>query len=116
VRSLEQENVMSVVAKFCVNAIELFKNPAGAINVKLNAVYRYDKSVSGNACLENRIFGDATPNGNISMYIQNPSAAEWFKQRFADSEPGKACEVFVTFSDELPDDVRSALSLPQNEK
>ncbi len=33
---------------------------------------------SGNACEENKIFGEATPAGSIEMTIRNPAAAEKF--------------------------------------
>lgn len=42
--------------------------------VGLAAVYESGADDGGNACLENRIFGKATPWGNIQMGIANPDA------------------------------------------
>lgn len=68
-----------VRAKFQVNSLEHYLYPKGAVKVNMNAVYKSAPGVSGNACEENRIFGDATPTGSISMMIQNPDAARKFE-------------------------------------
>lgn len=54
-----------------------------AIEVKLNPVYEGDGHLEGieqpvNAVEENRIFGLATPSGQVAMLIQNRAAAEQF--------------------------------------
>lgn len=38
-----------------------------------------DSKDRGNACIENRIFGEATPSGKIEMLICNQAAADGFE-------------------------------------
>lgn len=42
--------------------------------VMMSAVYENGAPDGGNACEENRIFGEATPFGQIQMHIRNPGA------------------------------------------
>lgn len=60
---------MSVRAKFLVESVT---NHAGGGNtVNLRPVHTGSE--------ENKSFWQATPNGKLEMYINNPSAADFFK-------------------------------------
>lgn len=53
--------------------------PIVATKVSMTAVYDGQPDVKGNACQENRIFGDATPTAGLEMTIMNEEAAAGFK-------------------------------------
>lgn len=84
---------MTVRAKFYVsNKIEspAYGEEGGVVTqVKLAPVYESFPDKMGNACDENKMFGEATPCGEISMHIHNRAAADRF-------ETGKA--YYVDFS------------------
>lgn len=80
---------MSVRCKLYVTSLETFSSPPKTGIVKMSAVYKNKPNVNGNACLENHVFGQYTPNATLQMNIQNPDA-------FAQFEPGK--EFYVDFS------------------
>ena len=64
---------MSVAARFYVSAFELTAyGPPGSGRVTLTAVSRGD---------QNRQWASATPSGKVEMTINNPPAAEWFRDR-----------------------------------
>lgn len=70
---------MSVRAKFKVHKLTQFSYPVGAIGVEMSAVYETKDGVQGQACQENKIFGDATPSGSFNATIVNPEAAKQFE-------------------------------------
>ena len=47
--------------------------------MRLAAVYESAPDVKGQACAENKIFGDATPNAEVEMTIFNQAAADALK-------------------------------------
>jgi hypothetical protein len=72
---------MAVVAKFRVVRIAHFAdnpNYVGA-DVTLKPVPAIDPCTK-DECAENKIFGDATPSGNIEMRIMNPDAIAEFSR------------------------------------
>jgi len=84
---------MNVRAKFYVNSVTKYQEPAGTGQVTLNAVYQSKPGVDGNACEENYIFGKYTPSGTINMGIQNPPAFKFFEDALEAKRP-----VYVDFS------------------
>jgi hypothetical protein len=77
---------MSVRAKFYITTIEPYHGGKGGGTVKLRPVYSADPAH------ENKTFWDATPTGEISMQINNPSAFDFFTAKI-----GK--EFYVDFSE-----------------
>jgi len=77
----------TVRGKFNVHKIEMYSYPEGSAKVELGAVYKYQEGVSGNACEENRMFGEATPQASVSMLICNPKAVEVFRKAFEEKKP-----------------------------
>jgi len=69
---------MSVRAKVIISSITEYESPKGSRHVTMRPVFKYQEGVVGNACLENHIFSDATPSGEIKMQINNPAAAKQF--------------------------------------
>ncbi|AFY34866.1 hypothetical protein Cal7507_4497 [Calothrix sp. PCC 7507] len=59
---------MSVRAKFLVESVT--NHPCGGNTVKMRPVHTDSK--------ENKSFWQATPSGNLEMYINNPNAATFF--------------------------------------
>ena len=57
--------------------------------VNLYGVYESLPDVSGNACEENRIFGEYTPSASVQMTIHNPEVVRQL-------EPGK--QFYVDFT------------------
>lgn len=88
---------MAVRAKFVVNSKteRVAKSSYGDTGweISLGAVWQGTASDGGPAAEENRIFGDATPSGSLTMFICNPAAAEQFK-------PGRM--VYLDFADACP--------------
>ena len=62
-----------VRAKFSVTPI--LKDSGGNAVVNLYAVYKGDESSS-----ENESFSNSTPSGNVSLYLTNPAATEFFEK------------------------------------
>jgi hypothetical protein len=83
-RGLEPQMVR---AKFHVTNVTLYAEPKGAGSVTLAPVYKYQQGISGNACEENRQFWEATPSGQITMSITNPSGFAPFVEAFHRSKP-----------------------------
>lgn len=81
---------MSVKAKFNCNSLEQFANTY-AKKVRLSAVTAYN-GPSCDATDEDKAFWEATPQGTIEIYINNPSAIQFFT-------PGKT--YYVTFEEEI---------------
>jgi len=73
----------SVRAKFFVKTVEVYSVQPPSRKIVLAPVYSQDP------LHENKAFWDATPSGEISMTINNPRAAEFFK-------PGQ--EYYIDFS------------------
>lgn len=71
---------MSVRAKFTVRAVKMYSNNFGEVEL----VALHDTSTP-----ENQRFTKATPNGTLTMSIDNPPALEQFK-------PGKTFYVDFT--------------------
>lgn len=67
-----------VIAKFQVSAIEHYSHPPKAFSVKLNAVYP-SKEQDPAVYAENKSFSEATPSGQITMFVSNPAIFEAFK-------------------------------------
>lgn len=83
---------MTVRAKFTCSGIHQFPSsretddgrlePCVASKISMSAVYESpapDSKDRGNAALENRIFGRATPSAALEMTILNDEAASQFK-------------------------------------
>lgn len=75
-----------VIAKFRVDSVEYYSYPAKSHSVKLSAVY---PSKNDTNMEENKRFSEATPSGQITMFISNPAVYDTFK-------PGD--EFYVEFS------------------
>jgi hypothetical protein len=80
---------MRVRCKLAVGQKTDYESPKGSAEVSLYAVYESRPDVNGQACEENRIFGDATPSASVRMLIKNPDAAIVF-------QPGKSFYVDFT--------------------
>ena len=76
-----------VRAKFKIDSITHFSYPEGAGQVSLSPVFSSAPGVNGNACEENRIFGQYTPSGSISMSIHNPEALKPFAEALKEKRP-----------------------------
>ena len=76
-----------VRAKFKITRVELYESPVGSGSVTLKPVYKYEQGVSGNACKENQLFWEATPNGEIQMHITNPAGFKPFIDAFHAKKP-----------------------------
>ncbi len=63
---------------FVKNASGAHEKIAGA-KIKLVPVYESAPGVDGQACVENKIFGDATPSGLIELTILNEAASASLK-------------------------------------
>jgi hypothetical protein len=64
-----------VIAKFRVTSVEYYEHPPKSHRVKMAAVYpRKDES----GWDENKKFHEATPSGNVEMFISNPAVFETF--------------------------------------
>lgn len=70
---------MAVRAKFMCHGVIECSWSEGAKEVSLGPVYESAEGIEGNACEENRIFGEATPSGHLEMVIANPEAAAQFE-------------------------------------
>ena len=62
--------------KFRCNSIETF-GPNSGVKVNLSAIYPTDSDGYKHSA-EDHAFFNATPSGNLSMFIQNPYGAELF--------------------------------------
>jgi len=60
-----------VIGKFRVDSVENFFHPPKSHSVKLSAVYPSKDDVANME--ENKRFSEATPSGQITMYISNPA-------------------------------------------
>ena len=60
-------------AKFNVSGV--FKNEVGSAIVNLYAVYKGDESSP-----ENESFSNSTPSGNVTLWVTNPAAIQFFNQ------------------------------------
>lgn len=87
---------MSVRAKFTCNAVEDYGTSK---TIKMSAVY--EGALGENE--ENKRFTKATPNGSLSMTVDNPGASIQFA-------PGRA--YYLTF-DEAPADAWNAWAYPE---
>ena len=69
-----------VIAKFQVSSVEHFSHPPKSFSVKLSAVYpnKNDKDDAANFA-ENKSFSEATPSGQITMFVSNPQVYDVFK-------------------------------------
>lgn len=85
---------MKVRAKFFVTSITLFNSPVGTGQVSMSAVYASKPGVNGNACEENKIFGEYTPSATLTMNVQNPAAFAQFLDAFERKE-----SIYLDFSD-----------------
>lgn len=81
---------MSVRAKFYVSKIEHGGSNTTSVGLK-PVMAKWNAETRSYEESENKEFWDATPSGDISMTIQNHSAAEFFKANL-----GK--EVYVDFT------------------
>lgn len=70
---------MAVRAKLKVTELTAFESPKGAVQVKMSAVYETKSGESGQACEENRIFGQYTPSATFIATIVNPDAGKQFE-------------------------------------
>lgn len=77
----------TVRGKFTITSMEHYTYPEGSVKVNMTAIYKSAPGVSGNACEENRMFGEATPQASCSMLICNPNAVEVFKKAFSEKKP-----------------------------
>jgi hypothetical protein len=77
----------AVQARFYVSGLSRFAYDTSSVQVTLQAVSRGE---------HNKSWAAATPAGQITMTIKNPSAASWFTDRLGQ-------EVSITFA-EAPDD------------
>lgn len=92
-------SLKKVTARFYVAEVNRFAGesqagwaaPAPRIAVKLRVV-------SGNRAPENQQWASATPQGEITMTVGNPAAAEWF-----DSMLGK--DIAITFEERPEDEI-----------
>ena len=87
---------MSIQARFYVRSVEKFayaKNASGGTGwAEPKPIVKVSLAVvSGNRAPENTEWATATPQGDITMTIGNPAAAEWF-----DSMLGE--DIAVTFT------------------
>lgn len=80
-RGVSFVSLSSVRAKFIVTKVEVYQPTSRLIAMK--PVYSQDPTH------ENKAFWDATPNGELTMTINNPTAAEFFR-------PGE--EYYIDFS------------------
>jgi len=64
-----------VIAKFRVDSVEHFHHPPKSHSVKLSAVYPSKDDVNME---ENKRFSEATPSGQITMFISNPAVYDTF--------------------------------------
>lgn len=80
---------MSVRAKFKVISIELYESPKGSARVKLTPVHSSMVDGKWVENSENKSFWEATPQGELWMFITNPEAVKQF-------EPGK--EFYLGFT------------------
>lgn len=82
---------MTVRAKFNISSIKL--TPGNGGEVVLSAVSRGARNAD---------WASATPNGTITMQVNNPAGLQWFLDRLnAQRESGRYPEVFVDFSDSV---------------
>lgn len=73
-----------VTSRFYVTSVtRLAYNPAHA-KIELKPAYRGE---------ENKAWSEATPSGEITLQISNPSAVEWFSSRLGGGD------IAVTFDD-----------------
>lgn len=63
---------MAVQARFYVTELTYQAHDPQAAKLKLSAVVRGP---------ENAAWSKATPSGNIEMYVTNPKATQWFRDR-----------------------------------
>lgn len=76
---------MSVRAKMvcCQKTPQTYHKSDGstveAFHLRFHAVYKSPVAGYGNACEENRIFGDATPSADFQMFVVNPGATSQFE-------------------------------------
>jgi hypothetical protein len=63
---------MAVQARFYVSELTYQAHDPQAAKLKLSAVVRGP---------ENAAWASATPSGTIEMYVNNPKAAQWFRDR-----------------------------------
>jgi len=63
---------MAVEARFYVSDMKFAAHAPEAAQLKLSAVVRGP---------ENAAWAAATPSGTIEMYVNNPKAAQWFRDR-----------------------------------
>jgi hypothetical protein len=63
---------MAVQARFYVSELAYQAHDPQAARLKLSAVVRGP---------ENASWAAATPSGSIEMYVNNPKAVEWFRER-----------------------------------
>jgi len=68
-----------VIAKFQVSSVEHFSHPPKSFSVKLNAVYPSKDEQDMANLKENKSFSEATPSGQITMYVSNPAVYDVFK-------------------------------------
>lgn len=83
---------MGVRGKFNISEIKLVPGNQGG-EVTLRAVSRGERNAD---------WATATPNGTITMQVNNPEGFKWFFDRLqAQRETGRYPEVFVDFSDSV---------------
>lgn len=79
----------AVQARFYVSQLSRFSYDTGSVQVVLQAVSRGE---------HNKSWAAATPSGQVTMTVKNPSAASWFTERLG-------TEVSVTFSEAPAEDL-----------
>lgn len=90
---------MGVRAKFHISSIEQYPHSPGG-KVTLKAVSRGDR---------NKDWAAATPSGELTMQVNNPSGFAWFQELLTEAQNGtvRFPEVFITI-DRSTDDIEGA--------